>query len=84
MSKIERSFQEKALLVIEAIASDDSIEQLSIHPPEDKICLELLHKLEAIYRHTHVARNPSCIKSHKAWVEELEKTYQYMHKHGVF
>ena len=76
--------KDKALMVIEAIASDDTMEGLCMRPPEDKVALELFNKLSAIYCHAHIARNPSCIASHDDWVKDTKNTYARFHKAGIF
>ena len=82
--KTRLTFRDKALLVIEAIAFDSTMEFLYLHPPEDKTAAQLLDKLNVIYRQVHVARNPSCIGSHGDWIREVNDTYKALHKAGVF
>lgn len=76
--------KDKALLVIEAIASDDELEGLALRPPEDKVALGLFKRLEDIYRYSHIAQNPSCIASHDDWVKDLKRIYTRWHKAGIF
>jgi hypothetical protein len=77
-------FKDKALRVIEAIAIDNEVESLMLHPPRNKIVLALLEKFGKIYRCAHVARNPSCITFHDKWVKDVNDTYDKLHKAGVF
>jgi hypothetical protein len=76
--------RDKALRIIEASTSDSTMESLWLHPPKSKAVVLLVDKLTAIYRHAHVAQNPSCIKYHDSWVKEVNDVYDNLHKAGVF
>lgn len=82
---------QKACRAIEVLVSDDFCEDLEykvlVHndcrmSEEDVKLIE--RKIGMIYKFSHVANEPSCIKSHDDWVMELNKTYDGMVKEGYF
>ena len=85
------TLSEKACRVIEILSGDDFCEDLTckigLHndctlvPDEVKL---VERKLSMIWRFTHVANNPSCIKSHDNWVAELNKVYDEFTVKGYF
>ncbi len=88
---MELTLSEKACRVIEILSGDDFCEDLNckISLYKSGMLTEyefdlVKRKLEMIWRFTHVAINPSCIKSHDNWVAELEKTYDEFETKGYF
>lgn len=61
--------QLKALRVIECLTEITAIEK--------EYDISVMKKMiDKIYRLSHIATEPSCIDSHKDWIEELEGTYK--------
>lgn len=78
--------KDKALLVIESLTSEGEAFDLDFEVMMGRIkddrLIKLAEILGTIYKFAHIARNPSCIESHNAWVVELENAYQCMRKAG--
>ena len=66
----ETSIQEKALNVIEILASESEGEN------QDS-AIELLGK---IYKFAHIATNPSCLSKHNSWLNELNLLFDRLIK----
>jgi len=64
------TLKDKALLVCEHLAG---VAETGIQTNA-----ELTEILEQIYRYLHIASNPSCLQTHKAWIQELETEYENM------
>jgi len=84
MSRVEeKALKDKALLLIEFMASDDFVARLEANPPEDETVRVLMSKLDRIYTYAHVAQNPRCIGAHNDWIKSLAKDYRRLHQAGV-
>ena len=74
------TLKDKALLVIEAIVSEDipfDLEfDIAVDRETDPKLIAISRIFSSIYRYAHVARNPSCIKAHGDWVKDLNKAYK--------
>ena len=72
--------KEKALLVIEAMVEEgvpfDLEFDIATERETDPRLIAISNIFSSIYRYAHVARNPSCIKSHEDWIEDLNKAYK--------
>jgi hypothetical protein len=72
--------KDKALLVIEALVSEgipfDLEYDVAVERETNPKLIEVSEIFSNIYRHVHVARNPSCIKAHGDWVKDLNKAYK--------
>ncbi len=81
------SNQEKALLVIEALVSDDFCQSFDMAPEEaTKEDIEILHeKINMIYRMAHSTREDAkCYTAHESWRKELGELYEKFKKAKVF
>jgi len=72
--------KDKAIFVIEAIVSEgipfDLEFDVATDRETDPKLIAISELFSKIYRYSHVARNPSCIKAHGDWVKELNKAYK--------
>ena len=78
--------KDKAILVIEALVSEgipfDLEFDIALEREKDPKLIEISNLFNKIYEYAHVASNPSCISVHKDWIEDLNKTYKSMRRHG--
>ena len=71
--KPNRTIQQKALAVIEALSSDDFCQELEVDRPDDLVTKKLL----SIYMYSHIGLG-GC--EHKDWEEELLRAYKQFKK----
>ena len=74
-----RTLREKALIVIEALVSDDFCEDYSYRNPNSLIAKRFI----SIYKFAHIGLGECDPFGHKDWKEELEKEYRYLRRHKV-
>ena len=74
-----RTLKEKALVVIEALASDDFCEDYSYKNPKSFITRKFL----SIYKFAHVGLGECDPFGHEDWKRELEREYRYLKRHNI-
>lgn len=73
----KKSLAERVCLVLEIWAM--GLDELEIKPGSEQ---EYLRFATSAYMFTHIARNPSCMESHKDWLQEFEELEQAMRESG--
>jgi len=88
-----KTLLEKALLVIEALVSDDLTQDLefavAMHPDKTPLIKDedakiFNNKLTAIYCISHGVNPGSCYSVHADWRADLEKRYRKLKRVGAF
>lgn len=74
-----RTLKEKALIVIEALVSDDFCEDYTYRNPNNLVA----KKLVSIYKFAHIGLGECDPYGHQDWKKDLEKEYRYLRRHNI-